>query len=99
MRRAGLALALLLVFPASAAAQTPPEPTLTVTAQDVFGGKRPMALTGRSFTARVVLKPYIAGETVTVRLYRGSRKLRNLERREFVDAAIEDEPRQHLVLR
>jgi hypothetical protein len=76
MRRAGLALALLLAFPAAASAQTPPEPTLTVSAVDVFGGSRPMALTGRSFTARVVMRPYIAGETVTLRLYRGSRKIK-----------------------
>ena len=77
MRRAGLALALLLVVPASASAQTPPEPTLTVAAKDLLGGgSRPVALAGRSFTARVVMRPYVAGETVTLRVYRGSRKIR-----------------------
>ena len=81
MRRVGLALAAALLFPASAAAQTPPPappvtPTLKVSAEDAFGGSRPVALTGRSFTARVVLRPYIAGETVTLRVYRGGKKIR-----------------------
>jgi lipoprotein-anchoring transpeptidase ErfK/SrfK len=73
MRRAGLALALLLAVPATAAAQTPPEPTLKVSVADVYGST---ALTGRSFTARVVMRPFVAGETVTLRVYRGSRKIR-----------------------
>ena len=84
MRRVGLALAAALLFPASAAAQTPPpaptptgrRPTLKMTAEDAFGGSRPVALTGRSFTARVVLRPYVAGETVTLRVYRGGKKIR-----------------------
>ncbi len=73
MRRAGLALALLLALPATASAQTPPEPTLKVSVSDVYGST---ALTGRSFTARVVMRPFVAGETVTLRVYRGSRKIR-----------------------
>ncbi len=73
MRRAGLALALLLALPATASAQTPPEPTLKVSVGDVYGST---ALTGRSFTARVVMRPFVAGETVTLRVYRGSRKIR-----------------------
>ncbi len=73
MRRAGLALALLLALPATASAQTRPEPTLKVSVSDVYGST---ALTGRSFTARVVMRPFVAGETVTLRLYRGSRKIR-----------------------
>jgi peptidoglycan hydrolase-like protein with peptidoglycan-binding domain len=72
MRRTGLALAVALLFPASAAAQTP-QPTLTVSAQDTFDGS---ALTSRSFTARVVMRPYVAGETVTLRVYRGGKKIR-----------------------
>ena len=73
MRRAGLALAVLLAFPASAAAETA-EPTLTVSAKDTFAGG--VALTSRSFTARVVLRPYVEGETVTLRVYRNNRKIR-----------------------
>jgi peptidoglycan hydrolase-like protein with peptidoglycan-binding domain len=56
----------------------PPAPvagTLTSSALDVLAGARPTALTGRAFTARVVLRPFVAGEKVTVRVYRGSRKL------------------------
>ena len=79
MRRPALALALLaaLALPAQAAAQTPPAPTpapapapapaatatLSISARDVLGGKRPAALTGRTFTARVVMKPFVANET------------------------------------
>jgi hypothetical protein len=73
MRRAGLALALALLFPASAAAQIP-QPTLKVSAKDTFVGGS--ALTSRSFTARVVMRPYVAGETVTLRVYRGGKKIR-----------------------
>ena len=47
-----------------------------MSAEDAFGGSRPMALTGRSFTARVVMRPYVAGETVTLRVYRGGTKIR-----------------------
>src|SRR4051812_21890580 len=87
-----LALALLLPASASAQTPPPvpvpptPVPTpvpppaadaaLTLSATDVFLGSRRVALTGRSFTARVVLRPYVAGEQVTVRVYRGKRKLR-----------------------
>lgn len=71
MRRAGLALALALLFPASAAAQTP---SLKVSAKDTFAGG--VALTSRSFTARVVMRPYVEGETVTLRVYRGGKKIR-----------------------
>ena len=54
----------------------PPAATLATSATGVFAGRRPTALTGRSFGVRVVLRPYVAGETVTVRVYRGSRKLK-----------------------
>jgi peptidoglycan hydrolase-like protein with peptidoglycan-binding domain len=89
MRRAGALAALALLFPATAAAQTPPPaPTppppapappppaavaLTTSAPDLPAAAT--ALTGRSFTARVVMKPYVAGEKVTVRVYRGKRKI------------------------
>jgi peptidoglycan hydrolase-like protein with peptidoglycan-binding domain len=74
MKRAGFALAALALVPAApASAQTPP--TLKLSAEDVFGGSRPAALTGRSFTARVVMRPYVAGERVTVRAYRNGRKI------------------------
>jgi len=78
MRRTGLALLAALLLPASAAAQTPPPappapPTLSVSALDTLGGA---ALTGRSFTARVVMKPFVPNETAVLRVYRGSKKIR-----------------------
>ncbi len=83
MRRSAPALLLAaLVLPAQAAAQTPPPapappaPTLSLSVQDTFGGKRPAALSGRSFTVRLAMKPFVAGEKVTVRVYRGSKKIR-----------------------
>jgi L,D-transpeptidase catalytic domain len=80
-------VAFALAFPATAAAQTPPPaptPTpppapapataaLSTTAPDLPAART--ALTGRSFTARVAMKPYVANETVTVRVYRGKKKL------------------------
>ena len=75
MKRAAFALAALALVPAApASAQS--RPTLKLSAQDVFGGSRPAALTGRSFTVRAVLRPYVAGEQVTVRVYRNGRKIR-----------------------
>ncbi|MBE2317051.1 L,D-transpeptidase family protein [Solirubrobacter sp. CPCC 204708] len=80
MKRTGLALVALGAVPATASAQTPPAPapvpataTLSVTAQDTLGGA---ALTGRSFTARVVMKPYVPNETAVLRVYRGKKKIR-----------------------
>ena len=88
MRRIGLAtLVALGVTTASASAQTPPpaptptpppapapaKATLEVSAQDTLSGA---ALTGRSFTARVVMKPFVPNETAVLRVYRGSRKIR-----------------------
>jgi lipoprotein-anchoring transpeptidase ErfK/SrfK len=80
MRRAGpLAGLALLLLPSAAAAQTPPAPTPPATA--ALSSSAPdlpiagTALTGRAFTVRVVLKPYVAGEKVTVRVYRGKRKI------------------------
>ena len=85
MRAAGGLIALsLLVLPSAAAAQTPPPPTPTPPPAPVAGAittsspDLPVAgtaLTGRAFSVRVVLKPYVAGEKVTVRVYRGKRKI------------------------
>jgi hypothetical protein len=51
----------------------PPPAAITTSAPDLpIAGT---ALTGRSFTVRAVLKPYVAGEKVTVRVYRGHRKI------------------------
>jgi lipoprotein-anchoring transpeptidase ErfK/SrfK len=85
-----LALLAALALPAQAAAQVPPAPApappapapppvptaaLSITAQDVLGGKSPAALAGRAFTARVVMKPFVVNEGAILRVYRGSKKL------------------------
>ncbi len=88
MRVAGGVLAFALLLPSTAAAQTPPAPTPTPTppapappATGALSTSVPdlpiagTALTGRAFTVRVVLKPYVAGEKITVRVYRGKRKI------------------------
>jgi peptidoglycan hydrolase-like protein with peptidoglycan-binding domain len=87
MKRTGLAvLAALGAIPATASAQTPPPAptpvppapapvtaTMAVSAQDTLDGA---AFTSRSFTARVVMKPYVANETAVLRVYRGKKKIR-----------------------
>jgi hypothetical protein len=63
-----------------AATPVPPAPVataaLSITAQDVLGGKSPAALAGRTFTACVVMKPFVANEGAILRVYRGSKKLK-----------------------
>jgi len=87
VKRTGLAtLVALGALPATASAQTPPPAptpvppapapataTMTVTALDTLDGA---AFTSRSFTARVVMKPYVANETAVLRVYRGKKKIR-----------------------
>jgi lipoprotein-anchoring transpeptidase ErfK/SrfK len=85
MKRPALALLGVLALPATAAAQTPPTPTpppapapataaLSLSAKG--GLTKTAALAGRSFTARVVMKPYVAGEGAVLRVYRGKRKIK-----------------------
>jgi lipoprotein-anchoring transpeptidase ErfK/SrfK len=86
MRRAGLALAALLMLPATAAAQTPPPaptpapapppPTLATQALGTFGGSHPAAFTKRTFTVRVAMKPFVPNETAVLRVYRGHKKIK-----------------------
>ena len=60
----------------------PPAPvqakgTLSLTTKGVFGaGRNAATLKGRSFSIRGVLRPYIAGEKVVVRVYRDGKKIR-----------------------
>jgi len=78
MKRSALALLGALALPVQAAAQTPTPPTpaatLAVSARGGISGTA--ALAGRAFTARVVMKPYVANEGAILRVYRGSKKLR-----------------------
>jgi hypothetical protein len=65
--------------PATAAAQTTPAPAapkLSITTEQVtVTGGRASALTGRQWRVRVVLKPFVAGQTAVVRFYRGGRRI------------------------
>ncbi len=67
----------LLLLPASAAAQDPaPAPVqglFTLTAERVGSGKAVLA--GQRFRVRGVIQPFVAGQSATVRFYRGDRKL------------------------
>ncbi|WP_053226567.1 L,D-transpeptidase [Solirubrobacter soli] len=89
MKRSALALLGVLALPATAAAQTPPTPTptptpppapapataaLSVSATGAL--TKTAALTGRSFVARVVMKPYVANEGAVLRVYRGKKKIK-----------------------
>jgi peptidoglycan hydrolase-like protein with peptidoglycan-binding domain len=71
VKRLALApLAAALLLPAAASAQ---EPTLTTSVRDTLRG--PAVLAGKSFTVRAVMRPYVEGETVTVRVYRAGKKI------------------------
>ncbi|MDA0166246.1 L,D-transpeptidase family protein [Solirubrobacter ginsenosidimutans] len=59
-------------------APTPPPAATAKLSVSVLGGlsgKTPAALTGQTFTARVVMKPFVANEGAVLRVYRGSKKL------------------------
>lgn len=88
-RTLGAALTSLALLPAVAAAQTPATTTttttttppvtapatgqFTITAEKVGPGRAVLA--GTRFRIRGVVQPYVAGQTATVRVYRGDKKL------------------------
>src|SRR3954447_2982671 len=65
--------------PATAAAQSTPAPAapkLSITTEQVnVSGGRASALTGQQWRVRILLKPFVAGQTAVVRFYRGGRRL------------------------
>jgi hypothetical protein len=80
-------ISVLALVPATAVAQQPPPTTpapttapapvnglFTLTAERVGSGKA--VLSGRRFRVRGVVQPYVAGQTATVRFYRGKSKLK-----------------------
>jgi lipoprotein-anchoring transpeptidase ErfK/SrfK len=81
MRRSSILIltagASALALPAAAAAQAPPTaPKLSLTTEQVsMGGGRATALTRQTWRVRVVMTPYVAGQTATVSFYRGGRRL------------------------
>src|SRR4051795_8878588 len=74
-----LAGAIAPAVPATAAAQSTPAPAapkLSITTERVnVSGGRASALTGQQWRVRIVLKPFVAGQTAVVRFYRGGRRL------------------------
>ena len=79
MRRL-LALVPLLLAAAPAAAQaatpTTAAPTIKLVVEKAGGDRDPIALSGERFRVRVIVTPYVPGQTVTVRIERGASKLR-----------------------
>jgi lipoprotein-anchoring transpeptidase ErfK/SrfK len=79
MRRV-LALALLSLAAAPAvaraAAPTAVAPTIKLVVEKAGGDRDPIALAGERFRVRLIVTPYVPGQTVTVRIQRGESKLR-----------------------
>src|SRR4051812_49975628 len=83
MRRSIIALlvagTIVQAVPATAVAQSlraPAAPKLSITTEQVtVSGKRASALVGRQWRVRVVLKPFVAGQTAVVRFYRGGHRV------------------------
>jgi peptidoglycan hydrolase-like protein with peptidoglycan-binding domain len=75
-----IAGAIAPAVPATAAAQSTPAPAapkLSITTEQVnVSGGRASVLTGQQWRVRVVLKPFVAGQTAVVRFYRDGRKVR-----------------------
>jgi peptidoglycan hydrolase-like protein with peptidoglycan-binding domain len=66
-------------LPATAAAQSTPAPAapkLSITTEQVtVSGGRASVLTGKQWRVRVVLKPFVAGQTAVLRFYRDGRRV------------------------
>jgi peptidoglycan hydrolase-like protein with peptidoglycan-binding domain len=63
--------------PATAAAQAPPAPRLSITTEQVkVHGGRASALTGQAWRVRVVLTPAVPGQTAVVRFYRNGHRVK-----------------------
>jgi hypothetical protein len=78
MRRA-LALSVLSIVavPAAAHAQDPAgaPPTVKLVIERASGDADPLALQGERFRVRAIVRPYVAGQTITVRIQEGASKL------------------------
>lgn len=84
MRRATvLLMALGIALPAQASAQAPApvaavQPKLALGLERV-GGKRLTALTGDRIRVRGTVAPFVAGQSITVRIYRDAQKVRDVQ--------------------
>jgi peptidoglycan hydrolase-like protein with peptidoglycan-binding domain len=72
LRRGLLAVFFLMAVPSAASAAT--GPLLSLTPERVTGDR--LALAGQPWRVRVVLQPWVEGQTATVRFYRHGHKLR-----------------------
>jgi hypothetical protein len=72
--RCGLLALLILLLAAPAAASAATGPLLSLTPQKVTGSSH-VALAGRQWRVRVVMQPFVAGQTAQVRFYRRGRRL------------------------
>src|SRR5919198_6362736 len=76
MKRCGLAL-VLLVMAAPSAASAATGPLLSITPERVTGtAAHRVALAGQPWRVRIVMQPWVPGQTATVRFYRHGHKLR-----------------------
>jgi peptidoglycan hydrolase-like protein with peptidoglycan-binding domain len=79
MRRVFVLVTVLLATASTAArADTPTmaAPTIKLVVEKAAGDRDPIALAGQHFRVRVVVRPYVPGQTVTVRIKRGASTLR-----------------------
>jgi lipoprotein-anchoring transpeptidase ErfK/SrfK len=72
MKRCGLVLLVVLAVPSGASAAQ--GPLLSLTPERVSSGR--VALAGQPWRVRVVMQPWVEGQTATVRFYRHGHKLR-----------------------
>jgi peptidoglycan hydrolase-like protein with peptidoglycan-binding domain len=67
--------AVMAAAPAAATAQSAPKLSITTEQVNVNGG-RASALTGQTWRVRIVLKPFVPGQTAVVRFYRNGRRVK-----------------------
>jgi peptidoglycan hydrolase-like protein with peptidoglycan-binding domain len=67
--------AVMAAAPAAATAQSAPKLSITTEQVNVNGG-RASALTGQTWRVRIVLKPFVPGQTAVVRFYRNRRRVK-----------------------
>src|SRR6476469_4581559 len=67
-----------VAWPAGAGADEPPPatPSIKLVVEKASGDRDPIALRGERFRVRVIVTPFVPGQTVTIRFQRGASKLR-----------------------
>src|SRR5690348_4947712 len=76
-KRCGLLLLFILLMAAPSAASAAAGPLLSLTPERVTGtAANRVALAGQPWRVRLVMQPWVPGQTATVRFYRHGKKLR-----------------------